>query len=68
MDSFYSFGGNEIHDMIKSCFGLILEAPHGQTDSNIKKNAKLKVILIPVFFLNQIFVCNKRVIGLKTYV
>lgn len=53
--------------MIKSCFGFIFEAPHGQTDSNIKKNANLKVILISLF-LNRIFVCNKRVIGLKTYV
>lgn len=50
MDSFYSFGRNETRDMIKSCFGFIFEAPHGQTDSNIKKNAKLKVILISLFF------------------
>lgn len=67
MDSFYCFGRNETRDMIKSCFGFIFEAPQRQTDSNIKKNAKLKVILISLF-LNRIFVCNKRVIGLKTYV
>lgn len=50
MDSFYSFGRNETRDMIKSRLGLILEAPDGQTESNIQRNTKLNVILISHIF------------------